>query len=267
MGKIIFTILIIILLFGNYACAEETPGYQLLQPLGGGAEETMNLSSYIDRMIKIGIVLAALFAVIVIVIAGFMYITAGGNTGTIEKAKGYIWDALIGLLIAVGFWLILVTINPDLLNIDNIVKNIDVDISKPTKTPQKTFKEVDKQCTQECGSNGYEYDPQKNICLCYGTGTHKECQYIPSLSGTGSYQCVTVNIPGEDTCTDNDSCKQKLGCCRCLWKSAGITFKASCTSGANFKSSQSCKDFCGFLPSWEFVSSAICNQDKQCVAQ
>lgn len=89
-------------------------GYTLIQPLPG-AEGEQTVATYVPLVIKLSIVLAALLAVVMIVVAGFMYITAAGNTGTLEKAKKYATDAIIGLLIAIGYWLILQFINPDIL--------------------------------------------------------------------------------------------------------------------------------------------------------
>ncbi len=92
-------------------------GYTLLEPLPGlGGPQTV--ASYVPVVIRLGIVLAALLAVVVIIIAGFMYITSAGNTGKLEKAKTLVFDAIIGLLIAVGYWLILQAINPAILGGD-----------------------------------------------------------------------------------------------------------------------------------------------------
>ncbi len=42
----------------------------------------------------------ALISVVVIVIAGIMWVTAGGNEDTVKKARGMILYAVIGLIIA-----------------------------------------------------------------------------------------------------------------------------------------------------------------------
>ena len=94
--------------------SEAQAQYNLMQPIKGlGTGQTV--SSYVPTIIMLGIALAALLAVVVIVVAGFMYITAAGNPGNVEKAKSYLLNAIIGLLIAIGYWLILQAINPDIL--------------------------------------------------------------------------------------------------------------------------------------------------------
>ena len=59
-------------------------------------------------------------AMLMIVIGGFMYITAAGNSSSITKAKGVITDALFGLVLALVSYLCLYIINPDLVNIKKI---------------------------------------------------------------------------------------------------------------------------------------------------
>ena len=45
-------------------------------------------------------------AAISFAIAGVMILTAGGNTGQVEKAKEIFWNVLIGLIVALSAWLI-----------------------------------------------------------------------------------------------------------------------------------------------------------------
>ncbi|MBU1179069.1 pilin [Patescibacteria group bacterium] len=75
-------------------------------------------SSYANDVLKFAIVLGGILAVVVITVGGFEYIMAGGNTSTVEKAKNRIWQAILGLLVIIGAWLILSTINPDLVNLN-----------------------------------------------------------------------------------------------------------------------------------------------------
>lgn len=50
--------------------------------------------------------LAVPLAAISFAIAGVMILTAGGNTGQVEKAKEIFWNVLWGLIIALSAWLI-----------------------------------------------------------------------------------------------------------------------------------------------------------------
>lgn len=74
-----------------------------------------DLTSYLQWVLAFGISLAGILAVFMIVIGGIEYITAYGNPTRLESAKNRIEQALLGLLLAIGAWLILYTINPNLI--------------------------------------------------------------------------------------------------------------------------------------------------------
>jgi hypothetical protein len=55
-------------------------------------------------------------ALIMIVLGGYYVMTAAGNAAQVSKGKSYIYSSLIGLAILLGAYLILSTINPDLVS-------------------------------------------------------------------------------------------------------------------------------------------------------
>jgi len=116
MKRAVFINLVTVILSSFCATLTENAqaAYTLLVPLPGSGASP-DLATYIAAAVQTCIILAALLAVVMIVVAGFMYITAGGNPGRIETAKKYIWDAIIGLLIAVGYYLILLALHPNFL--------------------------------------------------------------------------------------------------------------------------------------------------------
>jgi hypothetical protein len=115
--------LMLVMWFGAAISMAQEP-VMLVDSLPGEADSTDTTSdskpksfvSHLNLAVKFSVSLAALLAVVMIVISGFMYITAGGNTSTLEKAKDYMRDAILGLLLVLGSYLILNTINPDLVN-------------------------------------------------------------------------------------------------------------------------------------------------------
>jgi hypothetical protein len=122
MKKILFLILITILIgfFWApliFAQEQEGQGYILLEPLPTSYGEIggTDLAGYLEWLFTFAISIAGILAVLMIVIGGMQYITAYGNPSRIENAKNRITQALIGLLLAVSAWLILYTINPDLV--------------------------------------------------------------------------------------------------------------------------------------------------------
>jgi len=94
---------------GTYKPMEEIPGYTLAAPY--------DFFDYIAIIYKFGIGAVGIAAMIMIAIGGFMYITSAGNNTSMEKAKGVITDAIVGLLLAVSAYIILYTINPDLVKL------------------------------------------------------------------------------------------------------------------------------------------------------
>ncbi|MEK7595942.1 MAG: hypothetical protein AAB564_00080, partial [Patescibacteria group bacterium] len=109
--SVLFTLIFIPLIFVS---GEE---YKLMAPLP--ELEKVNLESggftdYLSALFKYAITIAAVLAVIMIVIGGLQYIGAAGNTSVIEDAKDRIYWAIVGLILALGSYLILYNINPEL---------------------------------------------------------------------------------------------------------------------------------------------------------
>jgi hypothetical protein len=76
---------------------------------------TNAIGSYLNLMIKIFIGLCAVLAMIMIVVGGLEYMTSELISSK-ESGKQKITGAILGLLLALGSWAILNTINPELLN-------------------------------------------------------------------------------------------------------------------------------------------------------
>lgn len=108
----------------NYQLLEKIPGKE---GVGGN-----DLSEYIKAIYSTALIIIVLSAVLMVSIGGFMYLTSAGNTAAMGTAKGVIFDAVIGLVIALAAWLLLNVINPDLVNIK--IKSLSV-ISAPGAPP------------------------------------------------------------------------------------------------------------------------------------
>lgn len=94
------------------ACA--TPGeYELLVPIGT-LSGCVDLAGYLKGILETTIGIAGILAVIMIVICGIQLMAAGSVSGK-SAAKDCISNAIFGVLLAIGSWLLLNTINPLLL--------------------------------------------------------------------------------------------------------------------------------------------------------
>ena len=124
--KIVLLVLLLIVIVPGQASAQnqdtDTKEYTVLAPLPGTVKDPncsglsckADLASYIPGLFKLVIGLAAVLAVGFIIWGGIQYITTDAVTGK-EEGKKRIRDAIIGLVMIIGAYLILYTINPNLL--------------------------------------------------------------------------------------------------------------------------------------------------------
>ena len=110
----VFIIQIVILFFllvtPNYASAQTT-----LQVPIGNQTEVKDIAEYIPLIFNYSMGFVGILAAVVLMFGGVMWLTAGGNQGQVGEAKEWIKAALTGLILALLSFLILNTINPDLI--------------------------------------------------------------------------------------------------------------------------------------------------------
>lgn len=78
------------------------------------------IAQYITYIYSYGIRVGALVAVLMIIIGGVMYMTALGKPEVTKKAKTMIFGPIMGLLILISSYVILNTVNPDLVNLNPV---------------------------------------------------------------------------------------------------------------------------------------------------
>lgn len=95
--------------------------YPLLEklPLGNNGElvDTVSPIIYVKGIVQLAIAMAGIFAVLRIIMGGFQYVSAEGF-GQKSSAKETIQNSLLGLLLAIGSYSILYTLNDKLVNLD-----------------------------------------------------------------------------------------------------------------------------------------------------
>ncbi len=121
-SKLLYTLLFVFNFFNTTLVSAE--GYIPLEPLTESAASGVTLSTYLADLFKIGIGLAGVFAVLMIVIGGISYIGGASNPSARSEAKSKITNAIFGLILAMASWLILNTINPDLLKTGLIIEEV-----------------------------------------------------------------------------------------------------------------------------------------------
>lgn len=115
---LIFAILILaVFLLAEFALARDLE-VPLPETGGGYITETPVLPDYVKYIFDFGIGIAGLIAFIMLVYGGFRYLTSAGNPSAMSDANSQIFAGLMGIIVILGSWLLLNTINPQLLIIN-----------------------------------------------------------------------------------------------------------------------------------------------------
>lgn len=119
-------------------CTATGNEYCLLEPIplndNNVVQNKISIATYIPQMIRLSIALAGAMAVIMLIFAGFQYISSEGF-GKKSDAKEKIQNALLGLLLVIGSYSILYTINPELLVLDLNIAPVPGGEGLVTETP------------------------------------------------------------------------------------------------------------------------------------
>ena len=129
-------ILFVMVMLPGIALAQQTSQDVILLegslPGIGGTVKQGELGQYLNNVFKLGIGVASGLAVIYITVGGVQYMI-GASAGQKEKGREKITGAVGGLLLALGAFVILNTINPDLLEF-KIVEAIQSAVARVEKT-------------------------------------------------------------------------------------------------------------------------------------
>ncbi len=158
------------------------------------------LSKYIKAIYQYGLSVAGILAAVIIMGAGVIWLTSAGDSGKINKAKQYIFGSLIGVFLLFGAYIILNTINPNLIELKPIEISTISDIS-------------DAACS---GSDGYIYNkdclPQDAVIkfLCLREGDTCANTNPPSIQMDYSVCYDQLNL---DVSCDPSSPYNRKTCC------------------------------------------------------
>ena len=82
------------------------PGIKDWMAIPNAGEGAPGLIPFFNALLKLLIVVAGLYALLNLVLAGFQFISAGGDPKNVEKAWSKIWQSLVGLLIVAASFLL-----------------------------------------------------------------------------------------------------------------------------------------------------------------
>ncbi len=90
------------------------------------------LGEYLAALYKYGVVVSAIFAVVMLINNGLKWSISGGSPEKIKDAQTRIFQSITGLLLAIGSYVLLFYINPELVQF----KNLRVLVTPPTNTSE-----------------------------------------------------------------------------------------------------------------------------------
>lgn len=200
-------------------------GYQPLVNIPGlPSGGVVDISAYLVGLYNFLLSIVGILAVIMLIIGGMRYITAAGSGGSVTGAKESIRDALLGLILALMSWVIVSTINPDVLylrqpgaafNKSDATQTALIGrcyktsaseetscICKDNYTPSATEVTTEAQCQAACSISPHCNVANQNFCIKAGTTIG------PSDRSTykGTCTCVvggSITMPaGMQTCQE-----------------------------------------------------------------
>ncbi len=202
------------------------------------SNNTQTIAEYIKQIYQYAIGVVAIIAVVVMMIGGVLWMTAGGNTTQVSTAKSYISGSLLGLLLILFSFVILKTVNPDLVNF------------KVTSIQTPTTSSSDSSSNNNGAGCCCQVSADKQSFSSCTFGQQTSCD---TTSDTTFFQA------GKD-CTQVEGCPQYIaGCC---YKNTGMggngNYIYSCTDVAT-------KANCDTTDSYTFYAEGKqCNQVEKC---
>ena len=170
-------------IFGPSIALAAPATYDLLAPIGTlTSTPTVTLKMYLEGVFQTAVGITGVLAVIMIVICGIRLMGSGSVAGKSE-AKQCIWNAVFGILLVIGSWLLLNTINPLLLK-DDAQLTVD-QAAAPPPTPGAPTAEAAPT------ANGcyFQYKDSSGSTRYIESGTQEMCETLRNdyqSSGIGS---------------------------------------------------------------------------------
>jgi len=119
--KLFFISSLIVVLFvvGNFSFAQRSP--EINYPTIGGVSIpniNIDLGQYIKYIFYFAISIAGVICFVALIFGGVRWLTSAGNPGAVSDAKDQLFSGILGLIILLGSWLFLNTINPQLVSFE-----------------------------------------------------------------------------------------------------------------------------------------------------
>ncbi len=210
-------IFLLVLLFTPAALAEKTntsggfSDIKLNVPIPGLGQfikydpsNPNTLATYIKAVYKFLVGTAGMLAVVMVAVGGLQWLFSGGASDKITKAKETILGAVAGLILALSSYLILNTLNPNLVKFSKVaispvgIKGVTVGLCEPS---EKVLMEQKGQAALEvdynrltCGKEAFAGDFKK---MCVGRKC-EEAEAACVKANNRDYQCLRCDADMDD---------------------------------------------------------------------
>lgn len=148
---------------------------------------TKSICDYVFAYYQYGIGIIGVLAAVMIAVGGLFWLVSMGNSGRIGKAKSFIMNGLLGVALALGSFLILATINKDLV----VCKTVTL-----SQTPAQSYqapKMIDSVPFIDNGSDA-EGNNNSNLQAANNLGCAKAADLIDVAKSAGSANQTSVYL-------------------------------------------------------------------------
>ncbi|PLX21330.1 hypothetical protein C0584_02760 [Candidatus Parcubacteria bacterium] len=150
--------------------------------------DTTVLGLYLKAIYTYAISIVGIVATVMLMVGGFIWLTAGGSGEKVGKARDIIFSSLTGLVLALTSYTILSVINPDLVNFKII------ELNKPLEAPGQ------KSCTGPTDSScGVGFVCYNQVCVeankigCCLFGKNWQGEWTKCTTGVTSTGCQDLD--------------------------------------------------------------------------
>lgn len=202
-----------------------------------GKMESDLLARYIIAVFNYALAIVAILATIVLMGAGIIWLTSGGDSGKVSKAKQLIAGSITGMIILACSWIILNTINPELTKL----QVISMEVTEPVVLGYLNC------CNPGNGliKIPYKEENGKKI-ITQGENTGKE-----AVCPTTSPECLNENVCVKYGKVELFSCSPNKICCQCSFNSwEKLQTKTIYRCVRTPVSVEECKEICNKEDNW-----------------
>ena len=157
------------------------------------------LAEYLAGLYRFLVGLAGLAATVMIIVGGMRWLLAAGDAGKIGAAKTTITSATVGLIIALGSYIILFTLNPELVSF----RSLRVGITNPETLDvegAEGSEETEPAALESCATTFSAASAAASTCPITGklvlpTGKQPKCNYHFKNANFDFQKITSVDIP------------------------------------------------------------------------